>query len=55
MTGKDKSETTKPSKAPANRELDKDELDGVSGGVGSRHDPTSPGWTDPDPTPTTWR
>ena len=64
MTPKDKSET---SKTPAIRELQEDEIDSVSGGIGSKPPthveqapyveqdhykaPTSPGYVDPDPTP----
>ena len=44
MTAKDKSETNK---TPSIRKLEQDEIDSVSGGVGSR----PPGWVDPDPTP----
>jgi hypothetical protein len=45
MTAKEKSET---GKAPGIRELNPDEIDSVSGGVGSK--PTT-GWIDPDPLP----
>ena len=64
MTPKDKSET---GKTPAIRDLQKDEIDSVSGGAGTSagikppgwidpdinplHDPKSPGWVDPDPSP----
>ena len=45
MTAKDKPET---SKTPPIRDLQKDEIDSVSGGAGSaRIDP----WVDPDPKP----
>ena len=60
MTAKDKKET---GKTPPIRDLQKDEVDSVSGGVGSKpptwiepdinpvQDPKSPGWVDPDPAP----
>jgi hypothetical protein len=43
-TDKDKSET---GKTPGTRDLSKDEIDNVSGGVSS----PPPGWIDPDPDP----
>jgi hypothetical protein len=43
MTAKDK----QTGKTPAIRELDKDEIDSVSGGARS----STPGWVDPDPDP----
>ena len=44
MTEKDKGES---GKTPPIRDLQKDEIDSVSGGASSR----PPGWVDPDPTP----
>jgi hypothetical protein len=44
MTAKDKHET---GSTPAMRDLQKDEIDSVSGGAGSK----APGWTDPDTSP----
>ena len=46
MTAKDKGET---GKTPGIRELNPDEIDSVSGGVGTA--PKSPGWIEPDPEP----
>jgi hypothetical protein len=64
MTAKDKSEPGKTkTETPAIRDLQKDEIDSVSGGAGSKppswiepdtepvHDPKSPGWVDPDTQP----
>jgi hypothetical protein len=43
MTAKDK----QTGKTPGIRELDKDEIDSVSGGAAGR----TPGWVEPDPEP----
>jgi hypothetical protein len=59
MTAKDKPE---PGKTPPIRDLQKDDIDSVSGGAGTKtnwtdpnptpvQNPKSPGWTDPDPDP----
>jgi hypothetical protein len=44
MTAKDKGESNK---APAIRDLPKDEIDSVSGGAGGK----TTSWVDPDPLP----
>ena len=46
MTANDKGQK-ETGKTPAIRDLSKDEIESVSGGVSS----PPPGWTDPDPTP----
>ena len=56
MTAKGKTETgkTQTSKAPAIRDLQKDEIDSVSGGwiqPDVQPAPKSPGWIQPDPNP----
>ena len=60
MTANDKPE---PGKTPPIRDLQKDEIDNVSGGAAGKppgwtdpnpqpvQDPKSPGWTDPNPNP----
>jgi hypothetical protein len=63
MSEKDKPETGTKTKTPPIRDLQKDEIDSVSGGAGSKtpswidpdplpaQSPKSPGWIEPDPQP----